>query len=128
MQPFGCIAGKQVHLLEPEMDIQEALLLITEQLDSPHNQKSDKVIVSGKACREILSNFEFQGSSQYSIPVSTHPDLLEAVKLAYRKHHIGDDSVGWEELSGKLCDALCNTMGDTGFQKWLDEVKDKKYR
>jgi hypothetical protein len=25
--------------------------------------------------------------------------LLDAVKLAYRKHHMGDDSIGWEELS-----------------------------
>ena len=45
--------------------------------------------------------------------------LLDAVKLAYRKHHLNDDSIGWDELSECLLDALCNEMGDDGFQQWL---------
>jgi hypothetical protein len=28
--------------------------------------------------------------------------LLDAVKLAYRKHHLNDDSIGWDELSEML--------------------------
>ena len=47
------------------------------------------------------------------------PELLEAVKLAYRKHHLGDDSIGWDELSEKLLDALCNTMGADGYLEWV---------
>lgn len=46
-------------------------------------------------------------------------DLLAVVKLAYRKHHLGSLDVGWEELSTRLCDALCNAMGDEEFQRWL---------
>ena len=45
--------------------------------------------------------------------------LLDAVKLAYRKHHLGDESIGWGELSECLLDALCNAMGDDGYQEWL---------
>lgn len=55
-------------------------------------------------------------------PSSTH-QLLEAAKLAYRKHHLGDDKVGWSELSEALLDALCEAMGDEAFQAWVDEVK-----
>lgn len=54
-------------------------------------------------------------------PIKDSP-LLAAVKLAYRKHHLGDDSIGWDELSEALLNALCNSMGDEGFQAWLKEV------
>lgn len=46
-------------------------------------------------------------------------NLLSACKLAYRKHHLNDDSIGWDELANSLRDALCNEMGDDTFQKWL---------
>lgn len=48
--------------------------------------------------------------------------LLDAVKMAYRKHHLDDPSVGWDELSDVLMVALCNEMGDKGFQNWLHQV------
>jgi hypothetical protein len=48
--------------------------------------------------------------------------LLDAVKNAYRKHHLGDDSIGWDELSEILENALCNVMGDEGYQKWIREA------
>ena len=41
-------------------------------------------------------------------------DLLTACKLAYRKHHLDDESVGWEELGNALLDALCNECGNCG--------------
>ena len=49
--------------------------------------------------------------------------LLDAVKFAYRKHHLGDDFFGWEELSEILLTALCESMGDEGYQKWLASLK-----
>lgn len=49
--------------------------------------------------------------------------LCELVKLVYRKHHLGDETIGWNELSDMLCDGLCNTMGDTIFQEWLQSLK-----
>lgn len=48
--------------------------------------------------------------------------LTEALKLAYRKHHVGDDSIGWDELSDHLCNALCESIGDKEFQAWLERV------
>lgn len=47
--------------------------------------------------------------------------LLEVCKLAYRKHAWGDDCVGWDELSDKLKDALCEAMGDLEFLEWVGE-------
>jgi hypothetical protein len=44
--------------------------------------------------------------------------LLEAVKAAYRKHHMGDDYIGWDGLSDILFAVLCNILGDKGFQDW----------
>lgn len=52
--------------------------------------------------------------------------LTSAVKLAYRKHHMNDNSVGWDELSTALHDALCAlcyALGDGGFCKWVDTVE-----
>jgi hypothetical protein len=53
--------------------------------------------------------------------------LLEACKLAYRKHHLDDDRVGWVELSDALLDALCNDMGDEGFEMWLKRMKEGRH-
>lgn len=47
------------------------------------------------------------------------PEMLEVIKLAYRKHHMEDPSVGWEELSDKLGDVLSNAMGPDGFVEWM---------
>ena len=49
--------------------------------------------------------------------------LLDAVKMAYRKHAEDDPDVGWSELSEKLGEALSQTMGAEMFSKWLDEIK-----
>ena len=50
---------------------------------------------------------------------------IEAVKLAYRKHVLCDDSIGWVELEDCLLDALCDELGDEGFQLWLDSETEK---
>lgn len=50
--------------------------------------------------------------------VAENNELLEAVQWAYRKHHLGDDTIGWSELSEKLLDALCNAMGADGYLAW----------
>ena len=48
--------------------------------------------------------------------------LLEAVKACYMKHQLDSDVFGWEEIGTILLDALCNTLGDKGFQEWLELV------
>ena len=52
--------------------------------------------------------------------------LLEATKAAYRKHHLNDDSIGWQELDEILFYALTETMGDGEFVRWLSELEDEK--
>ena len=52
-------------------------------------------------------------------------DLLSACKLAYRKHHLGDDSVGWEELGNALLDALCNEMGVDEYHVWVRKIREE---
>ena len=49
-------------------------------------------------------------------------DLLEACQWAYRKHHLNDNNIGWSELSDRLLDALCNAMGNHGFDNWLHDL------
>ena len=48
--------------------------------------------------------------------------VLEALQAAYKKHYALCDDIGWEELSDLLQDALCELMGDTGFQKWVSTL------
>lgn len=59
------------------------------------------------------------GDTGGEVPVLDANELLEAVKMAYRKHHLGDDTIGWDELSEKLLDTLCNAMGASGFLEWM---------
>lgn len=47
-------------------------------------------------------------------------DLLSAVKMAYRKHWLDDDSIGWEELGEHLQSVLTAVMGDEEFVKFLE--------
>jgi hypothetical protein len=46
-------------------------------------------------------------------------EFLTACQMAYRKHHLDDQSIGWEEMSDVLQDAICNAMGDKEFNEWL---------
>ena len=43
------------------------------------------------------------------------------LRMAYRKHHLGDESIGWEELSDALMHVLCEAMGDKEFQAWTKD-------
>ena len=47
---------------------------------------------------------------------------LDACKLAYRKHVLNDDSIGWDELGNSLLNAICNEIGDDGYQQRLQQV------
>jgi len=55
---------------------------------------------------------------------SENANIIEAYKLAYRKHVLDDDSIGWDELGNFLLNALCNYMGDGSFQSWVNSLKD----
>ena len=61
--------------------------------------------------RVIFEKLKAAGGKNYE-------GLLYACQSAYKKHHKGDDGIGWEELSDILLDALCNAMGDDEFVAW----------
>lgn len=45
-----------------------------------------------------------------------------ALKMAYQKHTLGDDAIGWNELTRKLSLALKEIMGEDSFYEWADAV------
>jgi len=49
-------------------------------------------------------------------------ELVEVCKLAYRKHHMDDDSIGWRELSTILHDSLCNSIGVGEYGRFVDSI------
>ena len=51
------------------------------------------------------------------------PMSIFTLKLAYRKHVMMDDSIGWSELSDRLGNALAQLMGDEEFCEWLESFK-----
>ena len=51
--------------------------------------------------------------------------LLHALKWAYRKHHCGDDSIGWDELSEIMSCALPEVMGSNEFCVWLGTINNQ---
>ena len=55
-----------------------------------------------------------------------HSKIMKTLKRCYRKHHLMDESIGWNELSHELCDTLCEAMGDAGYQNLLAEIKESK--
>lgn len=44
---------------------------------------------------------------------------LLAIELAYRKHQLDDESIGWQELGNILCDELCHAYGGDVFADWV---------
>lgn len=86
---------------------------------------------SAELCRGGDCPSDAMGKEVFDTPTVSKPDLIErvspscllnAVQMAYRKHHMDDESIGWEELDQILFDALCNSMGDCGYQKWMSEM------
>jgi hypothetical protein len=93
--------------------------------------KQEKII----EIRRILNHVQFaefidsKGLDKYAKQIlELSPDefileeLLNAVQWTYRKHHMGDDSIGWNELSDLLNDTLFNVMGANELEKWRDSI------
>jgi len=43
-------------------------------------------------------------------------ELIELIILCWRKHHLDDPAIGWEELTEQLCDGLSNILGVEGYE------------
>lgn len=50
---------------------------------------------------------------------NTNEHLEHVLKKAYKFTH-GDMGIGTEEMSGDLCDAICNLIGPNAFSEWCD--------
>jgi hypothetical protein len=88
---------------------------------SGRNQKPER----DTAQLERWANIEAAGAAKIRQLVGLVEVLRqaeEALKLAYRFHHLQDPEVGSNELSDALCAALCQVVGDKGFQEWSEEV------
>lgn len=81
----------------------EALQKESTNLRQPDEKEFDKIIREG--IEKTISHKEI---------------LLDAVKMAYRKHWLNDESIGWDELGDILHNAICNVIGDDGYMKWKD--------
>ena len=58
---------------------------------------------------------------QPDVAITQQHRMLLALQWAYRKHHLEDERIGWDELDELLFTVLCDVMGDTTFQEWLAE-------
>jgi len=52
--------------------------------------------------------------------------LIDTLKLAYRKHHMADDSIGSGELSNLMFETLCDALGPGGFSDWIESLEEKE--
>ena len=121
-------AAEITGLLQGQIEYQKRIAALTEELrlSGLRGDSLDRVVEEGVQKELALevenSILREQNSDMNASLVKLRAEverLLDAVKFAYRKHHLGDDFFGWEELSGILLTALCESMGDEGYQKWL---------
>ena len=61
-------------------------------------------------------------TKQEDLSVMADDDIqLKTLKMCYRKHVDGDDSIGWDELSDAISNCLCERMGNDTFERWVEE-------
>lgn len=58
-----------------------------------------------------------------NVNVSQQNLTTRALMLAYAKHNLGSDEIGWNELGHTLLDALCEAVGDENYQNWVQRLK-----
>lgn len=54
--------------------------------------------------------------------MSQEERLLRAVMMAYAKHHLGSEHIGWDALGDVLMCEICNTIGDDAFVAWSEKI------
>lgn len=57
--------------------------------------------------------------------MSQQDRLLRVALMAYAKHTLDSQHIGWEELGDALYNEICNTVGDDEFCKWGDKIKEE---
>jgi hypothetical protein len=55
--------------------------------------------------------------------MSTEDRLLRVVMMAYAKHHLDSQHIGYSELNDALYCEICNTIGDDLFVTWGEKIE-----
>lgn len=55
---------------------------------------------------------------------NTNEHLVYVLKRAYR-YALGDFEIGSEEIANDLMNAICNEIGDDGFQSFVSSIPDE---
>lgn len=58
------------------------------------------------------------------IPEHAQKQVVDALKMAYRKHVCDDDSIAWQDLDSALTDAMCESLGNERFLEWSESFDD----
>jgi hypothetical protein len=113
-----------LELIQDKMSELEALPIV--EAEGGNMSAPEKIYMSEHtASREgfkkkyAKDDLEYIRSDLYEKALADCKRLLNIVQHAYRKHHLDDNNIGWDELSEMMLDELCNTMGDQAFNEWL---------
>lgn len=55
--------------------------------------------------------------------MNTRDRLLHACLMAYAKHHLDSQHIGWNQVSDTLHNAICEAVGDESYCEWSDRIK-----
>jgi len=116
----------------PEAEIQYQSRQIINMNDTRHMGNSEQLSILREDIRFLFGQqiaydkrkvrWFIQNAEQLKQLEVKNERLVELLKLAYR-NWLEDSDVAWAELGKKLCDGLCESMGDVGFQKWMQALR-----
>jgi len=98
---FGEMVGENIILLNTVINV------IREKIKQALHKKERGMDIKDQQ----INNLKTQNES-----------LLKAVKLAYRKYCMSNESIGWIEVYNALVDALCTALGDDGYEYWKSNL------
>ena len=112
---------------DPESDW-FAELIVTWCQDKINDEDVEYILATKYAEMEaenerLVEALEIIAKAKYAEMEAENERLRSAAQFAYRKHHLDDPNIGWDELSDILYTALCESMGDNEFVKWIDAAK-----
>ena len=114
--------GQPILKIKPKLNV----LYVNKDLDWLHKQKEK--IDKGKEFGELFGTIDvIKNPNYHKLNQNTERNdrLLHACMAAYVKHHLGNDEIGWSQLSDILGDAISNELGDR-FQLWLEQVSSEE--
>ena len=89
---------------------------------------SERILINENRirCHQIMRfcNKFVSGLSEIESEAQRQTDLLiHCIQLSYRKHWMGDESIGWSELGDTMANTMADVMGDEAFCKWIEQTR-----